>query len=107
VRILLVGGDEGRRPHLRRLQDLALRVGFEGEWVFTGARPPYKTLQEIGERARGVRAILLHHAAGPEVREEVRRLGQDLAIPVREAPWLGTAGVEAEVLRALTQAVRA
>jgi hypothetical protein len=106
VRILLVGGDEGRRPHLEQFQDLAKRVGFDGDWIFTGARPPYKTLREIEDQARNVNAILLHHAAGPELRQEVKRMGEDLKIPVRQASWLGTVGVQNEVLRAVREAVR-
>jgi hypothetical protein len=104
VRLLVIGGDEGRRPHLERLKDLSQRLGFQGDWVFTGARPPLKTLKEIEDSAKGAHAILLHHGAGPELRQEVRRLGQSLAIPVREATWLGTVGVEGEVLQALDAA---
>ncbi len=104
ARLLVVGGDEGRRPHLDRLKDLSQRLGFQGDWVFTGARPPLKTLKEIEDSARGAHAILLHHGAGPELRQEVRRLGQALAIPVREATWLGAAGVEEEVVQVLSHA---
>jgi hypothetical protein len=99
--ILVVGGDEGRRPHLERFQSMAKDMGFEGSWIFTGARPPHKTLQEIEDTAQESSAILLHHRAEPEVREEVRKIAAELGIPLRESVWLGAHGVEAEVLRTL------
>jgi hypothetical protein len=99
--ILLIGGDEGRRPHLERFQQLAEQVGFEGSWIFTGSRPPQKTLEEIEETAQDTSAILLHHRTEPEVVEQVRRLAEELDIPLRESAWLGARGVEAQVLRTL------
>jgi len=105
--ILLVGGDEGRRPHLERFQELAERVGFEGDWIFTGARPPHKTLQEIEDSAQHTSAILIHHGAGADVREEVKKLADELEVPVREVAWMGQRGVETEVLLTLGDAVPA
>jgi tetratricopeptide (TPR) repeat protein len=105
VRILLVGGDEGRRPHLARLRELSERIGFRGDWIFTGSQPPHKTLRDVEDGARGAAAIVLHHATGRELRDEIHRLGQSLRVPVREAAWLGTEGVQAEILRALRDAV--
>jgi len=99
VHILLVGGDEGRKPHLQRFKSLAENLGFEGSWVFTGSRPPRKTLEEIESEAQETSAILLHHRAESAVREGVRRLAEEMDIPVREAAWLGITGIEAEVLR--------
>ncbi len=103
--ILLVGGDEGRRPHLKNFRALADSVGFEGSWIFTGARPPQKTLHEIEDAAQDSSAILLHHRAEPEVRDEVRKLAEELEIPLRESVWLGAHGVEVEVLRTLQDCV--
>ena len=99
--VSLWGGDEGRRPHLERLQALAKDVGFQGSWVFTGSQPRQKTLEEIEELAQDSHAILLHHRMEPEMREEVQKLAEELDLPVREAAWLGVTGLEGEVLRTL------
>jgi len=99
VHILLIGGDEGRKPHLERFQALQKRLGFEGSWVFTGSRPPRKTFEEIEDEAQETSAILLHHRADGAVRDQVRRLAQEMEIPLREASWLGVSGIESEVLR--------
>ncbi len=101
--LLLVGGDEGRRPHFERLKKLAKEVGFEGSWIFTGARPPRKTMEEIEETAQDSSIILLHHRTEPEVRDEVRRLAGELEIPLHELAWLGAGGVEPLVLRTLSE----
>lgn len=103
--ILLVGGDEGRRPHLARFKSLASDLGFEGSWIFTGARPPRKTLDEIEESAQDSSAILLHHRMEPEVRDEVRKMAEEMEIPLREAPWLGVNGLEGEILRTIRDCV--
>lgn len=103
--ILLVGGDEGRRPHLDAFNDLAKRVGFDGDWIFTGARPPHKTLQEIEDTAEQTSAILLHHGTGTDIRGEVLKLAAEMEIPVREAAWLGRSVIEPEVLRTLDVAL--
>jgi len=99
VHILLVGGDEGRKPHLAAFKDLQKRLGFEGSWVFTGSRPPRKTLEEIENQARDTSAILLHHGTDAGLQTEVRRMAQEMEIPMRETAWMGTAGVADEVLR--------
>lgn len=104
MRLLVIGGDEGRKPTERVLHELGQRLGFQGAWLFTGARPPLKVLREIEPTVRGANTILLHHGAGPELRDEIRRLGASLSIPVREAHWLGTQGVKDEVLEALAAA---
>ncbi len=103
--ILLVGGDEGRRPHLARFKTLAKDLGFEGSWIFTGARPPRKTLEEIEESAQDSSAILMHHRTEPEVRDEVRKMAEEMEIPMREAPWIGVHGLEGEVLRTIRDCV--
>lgn len=103
--ILLVGGDEGRRPHLEVFQDLAKRVGFDGEWIFTGARPPRKTLEEIEDTAEQTSAILLHHGTEEDIRVEVRKMAEEMEIPLRESTWLGRRDVEPEVLRTLDVAL--
>lgn len=102
--VLLVGGDEGRRPHLQNFQSLAKRVGFSGEWIFTGSRPPAKTFAAIEDSAQTADTILVHHGAAPDVRAQVRKLAAEMEIPLREAAWMGVQGVQAEVLRALTDA---
>jgi hypothetical protein len=104
LRLLVIGGDEGRRPHADRLREISEQLGFHGGWLFTGARPPQKVLSEIEGSARGADVLLLHHGAGRELRDEVRRIGSAHAIPVREATWLGTATVQDEVLEALSAA---
>ncbi|MDJ0973861.1 MAG: hypothetical protein QNJ98_05330 [Planctomycetota bacterium] len=103
--ILLVGGDEGRRPHLDAFNDLAKRVGFDGDWIFTGSRPPHKTLQEIEDTAEQTSAILLHHGTGTDIRGEVLKMAAEMEIPVREAPWLGRSLIASEVLRTLDVAL--
>ena len=50
-------------------------------------------------------AILLHHRTEPEVRAEVRKMAEELDIPLRESVWLGAHGVEVEVLRTLKDCV--
>ncbi len=102
--VLLVGGDEGRRPHLENFRNLAKRVGFSGEWIFTGSRPPAKTFAAIEDSAQTADAILIHHGTAPDVRAQVRKLAAEMEIPLREAPWMGVQGVQAEVLRTLTDA---
>jgi tetratricopeptide (TPR) repeat protein len=102
--VLVVGGDEGRRPHLENFQNLAKRVGFSGEWIFTGSRPPAKTFAAIEDSAQTADAILIHHGTAPDVRAQVRKLAAEMEIPLREAPWMGVQGVQAEVLRTLTDA---
>jgi tetratricopeptide (TPR) repeat protein len=99
--ILLIGGDEGRRPHLESFKSLAEQVGFEGSWVFTGSRPPRKALQEIEELAEDSSAILLHPRTDPALRAEIKSLAEEIGIPVREAAWLGAHGIRDEVLRTL------
>jgi tetratricopeptide (TPR) repeat protein len=102
ARIVVVGGDEARRPQVERLQDLGRRVGFEGSWILAGARPYHQTLAEVEESVkRGASTILIHHTATPDLRQGVRRIGEALSIPVREIPYVGAAGVEPEVLSAL------
>ncbi|MDJ0523357.1 MAG: CDC27 family protein [Planctomycetota bacterium] len=103
--ILLVGGDEGRRPHLEKFRSLAKDLGFEGSWIFTGARPPRKTLEEIEDTAQDSSAILLHHRMESEVRDEVRKMAEEMEIPLRESPWLGVHGLEGEVLRTIRDCV--
>ncbi len=104
VRILIVGGDAERRDQLDRLESLAREYGFEGRWVVTGLRPPYKTLREIANHAQDSDVMLLHHAVGRDMREEVRRIGEKYDVPVREAPWLGSATLEYEVFQTLKDA---
>ena len=99
--ILLIGGDEGRRAHFDRFQSLGKSVGFEASWVFTGGRPPRKTLEEIEELAEDSSAILLHERTESGIRTEVQKLAEELEIPVREAPWMGLHGIQDEVLRTL------
>ncbi len=103
--ILLVGGDEGRRPHLARFTSVAKDLGFEGSWIFTGSRPPKKTLEEIEEGAQESSAILIHHRMEPDLRAEVRKMAEEMDIPFREAPWIGAHGVEDEVLRTIRDCV--
>jgi tetratricopeptide (TPR) repeat protein len=103
IHILVVGGDEGRKPHLASFQDLQKRLGFEGSWVFTGSRPPRKTIEEIEDEAQETSAILLHHRADPAVREEVRRMAAEMQIPLREVSWMGLPGVSDEVLRTVQE----
>ena len=99
--ILLIGGDEGCKPHLDRFRSVADTIGFEGSWVFTGGRPPRKTLEEIEELAEDSSAILLHERTEPALRTEVLQLADELEIPVCEAPWMGVHGVQGQVLRTL------
>ena len=103
--ILLVGGDEGRRPHLERFQALGKDVGFEASWIFTGAKPPNKTMAEIEETAEDSSAILIHHHTDPDLRAEIKKMADEMEIPLREAGWMGTLGVDAEVLRTLGDAM--
>lgn len=103
--ILLVGGDEGRRPHLERFQALGKDVGFEASWIFTGAKPPNKTMAEIEETAEDSSAILIHHHTDPDLRAEIKKMADEMDIPLREAGWMGTQGVDAEVLRTLGDAM--
>lgn len=104
VRLIVVGGDKGRRPHIAKFQALASELGFEGDWILTGVRPPYKTLREIAGAAQDADVILLHHALGADMRREVQELGARFDVPVREASWLGVMAVEQEVLRSLREA---
>ena len=99
IHILLVGGDEGRKPHLAAFRSLQKDLGFEGSWVFTGSRPPRKTLEEIEDEAQETSAILLHHGADAAIRAEVRRMADEMEIPLREVSWMGLDGVSSEVLR--------
>lgn len=103
--ILLVGGDEGRRPHLERFKALGEDVGFEASWIFTGAKPPNKTLAEIEETAEDSSAILIHHHTDADLRAEIKKMADEMEIPLREAGWMGTRGVDAEVLRTLGDAM--
>ncbi len=80
-------------------------LGFEGSWIFTGARPPQKTLEQIEDSAQDSSAILLHHRTEPEVREEVLKMAAEMEIPLREAPWIGVHGIEGEVLRTIRDCV--
>jgi tetratricopeptide (TPR) repeat protein len=106
ARVLVVGGDSARQPQAAALEDLGRRIGFEGTWIPAGARPLHQTLAEVEEGARkGASAILIHHAAGTDLRASVRALARDLSIPVREIAYAGTAGVEPEVLSALDGAL--
>jgi len=104
VRLIVVGGDKGRAQHVERFKGLAADLGFEGEWIFSGVRPPYKTLREVAGAAQDADVLLLHHTLGPDMRREVQALGEKYDVPVREAPWLGQASLEGEVLRTLKEA---
>jgi len=99
-----VGGDKGRAHHVEKFKGLATDLGFEGEWIFSGVRPPYKTLREVAGAAQDADVLLLHHTLGPDMRREVQALGEKYDVPVREAPWLGQASLESEVLRTLKEA---
>ena len=101
LRILVVGGDEGRRPHLERFEALQKDLGFAGSWIFTSARSPQQALQEIESAAEAAEAMLLHPRTEPELRQAVLSMAEDLDLPVRQAAWLGADGVENEVLRTL------
>jgi len=103
--ILLVGGDEGRRPHLQRFQAMGKDLGFEGSWIFTGARPPNKTLEEIEEAAQESSAILIHHRTEAGLRAGVRKMAEEMEIPIREAAWIGAHGIADEVLRTIEECV--
>ena len=69
--------------------------------MFTGARPPRKTLEQVEDAAEECSAILVHHRIEPEVRAEVRKLAAEMEIPLREAQWMGVSGVQREVLRTI------
>lgn len=101
VNILVVGGDEGRRPHAHRFEETVRRLGLQGSWIFTGAMPPARSLEEIDGAAETASAILLHDRLDPDLREEVHKIGADLDVLVRELPWTGAGGVEGEVRRTL------
>jgi len=104
VRLVVVGGDKGRSHLVERFNGLASELGFEGEWIFTGVRPPYKTLREVAAATQDADVVLMHHALGPDMCREIRALGEKYDVPVREAGWLGTANLEAEVLASLKEA---
>lgn len=104
VRLVVVGGDKGRAHLVQQLEALAAELGFEGEWIFTGVRPPYKTLREIAAATQDADVVLMHHALGPDMCREIRALGEKYDVPVREAAWLGTANLEGEVLASLKEA---
>lgn len=99
VNILVVGGDEGRKPHARSFDEAARRLGLDGSWIFTGSVPPNKSLEEIDEAAEEASAILLHDRVDAELRAEVHKIGEDLDILVREMPWVGVRGVQEELCR--------
>ncbi len=101
LRLLVVGGDEGRRPHLARFEALQGDLGFRGSWIFTSARSPQQAMQDIQKVATSADAMLLHPRTEPELREAVLKLAASLDVPVRQAAWLGADGVESEVLRTL------
>jgi tetratricopeptide (TPR) repeat protein len=101
VRILVVGGDEGRKSHHERLEALAKDLGFEVEWIATGVMPPYKTLREIEAAADDSDVILLHHRAGPDLVADIEALSQKIDIPVHRASWLGLENLEREALAAV------
>ncbi|MFV1958094.1 MAG: hypothetical protein ACC662_01645 [Planctomycetota bacterium] len=104
VRVVVVGGEKAHQALVGRFHALADELGFEGQWVFTGVRPPYKTLREIASHVQDADAVLMHHAVGADMREEVKRIGEKYDVPVRQAPWLGAASLEDEVLEALSSA---
>lgn len=104
IRLVVVGGGKGHQRQVERFRALAQEMGFEGDWIFTGVKPPYKTLREIAGAAQDSDVILLHHALGPDMRREVKSLGERHDVPVREATWLGSTGIESEVLRGLRDA---
>ncbi len=45
---------------------------------------------------------MLLHSATPELRDQVKRLAADLAVPVRELPYAGAASLEPELLTELS-----
>ncbi len=105
LQVLVVGGDDGRRPHLDSLHDVAGRMGFEGSWVFTGAATPDAALDEIEERAENASLILLHHRTDASVRDEVLAMAEEMELPVSESPWLGANGLQSQVVHALNDKV--
>ena len=106
--LLLVGGDEGRRPHLASFEALRDEVGFDGEWIFTAAKPAQKSLAQIEETAEeGLDAILVHPRTTDDLRSRLREIAGELEIPLREVPWLGRNGIALEVLRTVDEACEA
>ncbi len=104
VRLLVVGSDAENPKDRAAFESLARAYRFEGCWIATGVRPPYKTLREIAGQAEEADVVLVHHAVGPELCEEVRRIGEKHDVPVRQAAWLGPANLEYEVLQTLKDA---
>lgn len=101
--ILVIGGDEGRRAQLDQFQELVERVGFDGDWILTGARPPQKALEEIEEVAEdGMDAVIVHHGTATEIRNAMERLAGDLDVPVFTPGWLGRRGLERLVLQTVS-----
>jgi len=79
--------------------------GFEGSWIFTGARPPQKTLEAIEDAAQESSAILIHHRTEADLRAGIRKMAKEMEIPIREAAWIGAHGIEEEVLRTIEECV--
>jgi hypothetical protein len=105
-KVLLVTGDESRRAQAARIEEIGRKAGFEGAFVVAGARPPHRVLADVEAACRaGTTVILVHHTATPDLREGIRRLAADLSVAVREIPYSGSAGLEAEVLAAVGDAV--
>ncbi|MFM8386858.1 MAG: hypothetical protein ACKOCB_08600 [Planctomycetia bacterium] len=104
ARVLVIGGDEGRKAAQDKgLSDLGQRVGFQGWWLFVGSRPALKSLREMEAQIGQSTLIVVHPLAGAELRGEMHRIGSTLGIPVVEAGWLGTHGLEPELLAALAR----
>ena len=105
LQVLVVGGDDGRRPHVESLQDVAGRVGFEGSWIMTAAATPDQALDEIEECAETASLIMLHHRTEAGVRDEVLAMAEEMELPVTESPWMGARDLQIQVLQALNDQV--
>ena len=101
IRILVVGGDEGRRPHLQRFEDLQGRLGFEGDWIFTAARSPARATEEVEAALGQSDAMLLHPGVRGDLRASLLKLAGDLDRPVHAPAWLGADLLAPEVCRTL------
>ncbi len=90
-RVLVVGGNERQRRHIRKLEAHAAEKGFEAEWLLANYRSPQKTVSAIRDRLQqgNLDAVILLHWNRHETTEPALDLCRKAKVPARTLYYAG------------------